>query len=436
LKRTVVEQFLAWKIQARRKPLILRGARQVGKTWSVMDFGRHHFDGSVHLVDLEKRPDYHRIFETDLEPKRILSELEVLLNARIVPGKDLLFFDEIQSCQRAILALRYLYEECPELHVIAAGSLLEFAMQDLSFPVGRVQFMNMVPMSFSEFLWATGKDVAAEVVLARPKPQTEAVHRMLLDELRRYLFVGGMPECVKTHADTGSMRDAFDVQVELANAYRQDFSKYAPHANKRCLNAVFPSVARSVGQQIKYSHLAEDYTHKTIKKAFDLLCLAQVTRKVPAATPAGLPLGASASARKFKALMVDVGLMQHLCGMPVDVEYAKTDLLDLHAGAIAEQFVGQELLAAGQEELHYWARNAKSSTAEVDFLIVTDGTICPIEVKSGASGRLRSLHMLLETYPNCPRGYVFSTAEYSELPEQKLVFLPLYYAYSTGLPSR
>ena len=133
--------------------------------------------------------------------------------------------------------------------------------------------------------------------------------------------------------------------------------------------------------------------------------------------------------------MVDVGVMQHLCGMPVDVEYAKTDLLDIHAGAMAEQFVGQELLAAGQE-LHYWARSAKSSTAEVDFLIVNHGAICPIEVKSGVSGRLRSLHMLLETYESCPRGYVFSTARYSELPEQKLVFLPLYHAYSTGLPSR
>lgn len=435
MKRAVSEQLLTWKNRARRKPLILRGARQVGKTWSVLDFGRRHFDGTVHLVDLEKRPDYHRIFEADLESKRILSELEVLLNARIVPGKDLLFFDEIQSCQRAIMALRYFYEDCPELHVIAAGSLLEFAMQDLSFPVGRVQFMNMVPMSFPEYLLAMGKDVAAEIVLAEPKPQPEAVHRMLLGELRCYLFVGGMPECVKAYADTNSMHDAFDVQAELANAYRQDFSKYAPHADKQCLSTVFASVARSVGQQIKYSRLAEDYTHKTIKKAFDLLCLAQVMRKVPAVTPAGLPLGASASVRRFKALMADVGLMQHLCGMPVDVEYAKTDLLDIHAGAMAEQFVGQELLAAGQE-LHYWARSAKSSTAEVDFLIVTHGAICPIEVKSGASGRLRSLHMLLETYENCPRGYVFSTARYSELPEQKLVFLPLYHVYSTGLPSQ
>jgi len=433
MKRFIIDKLLAWKDQKRRKPLIVRGARQVGKTWSVVDFGRNHFEGSVHVVDLEKRPDWHRIFEGDLTAKQVLSELEILLNARIVPGQDLLFLDEIQSCHRAIMALRYFYEDCPELHVIAAGSLLEFAMQDISFPVGRVQFLNMFPMSFPEFLLATGKDLATEVVLSKPANQPESVHNMLLNELRRYLFVGGMPECVLAYADSGTIREALEVQGELANAYRQDFSKYAPYSDKRCLNAVFSMVSRSVGRQIKYSRLAEGFTTQTIKKAFDLLCLAQVVRKVPAASPSGLPLGASASARKFKALMVDIGLMQHLCGIPIDVEYARTDLLDIQEGASAEQFVGQELVAAGQEELHYWAREAKSSSAEVDFLTVVEGHIHPIEVKSKAAGRLRSMHMLLEKYPKCPWGYVFSCAGYSELPEQKLKFLPLYYAHWTGL---
>ena len=145
--RNVALQLLAWKNQARRKPLILRGARQVGKTWSVIDFGKNHFKGAVHVVDLEKHPEWHRVFEGDLVAKRVVSELEILLNARITPGNDLLFIDEIQTCPRAITALRYFYEECPELHVIAAGSLLEFATRDISFPVGRVQFLNMVPLT-------------------------------------------------------------------------------------------------------------------------------------------------------------------------------------------------------------------------------------------------------------------------------------------------
>jgi len=301
MKRSILQKLLAWKNQKRRKPLILRGARQVGKTWSVIDFGKLSFKGKVHVVDLEKHLDWHRIFSGNLAAAGILSELEILLNEKIIPGKDLLFLDEIQSCPRAITALRYFYEECPELHVIAAGSLLEFAMKEISFPVGRVQFLNMVPMSFPEFLQATGKTAAADLLLSALQKQPDSVHALLLEELRRYLFIGGMPEAVLAYARSGKMRDAFEVQAELANAYRQDFAKYAPYSDKRCLNSVFSSTARSVGQQIKYTHLAEGFTIPTIKKAFD---------------------------------------------------------------------------------------------------------------------------------PNCPSGYVFSTRPYSELPKQKLIFLPLYYAYT------
>lgn len=432
MERIISKKLLAWKNRPNRKPLILRGARQVGKTHTVLDFGQNYFKGKVHLVDLEKHPDWHRIFEKDLVAKRILSELEILVNARITPGTDLLFIDEIQTCPRAIMALRYFHEEFPALDLIAAGSLLEFAMKNISFPVGRVQILNMFPMSFPEFLHATGKTTAAETVLASAIRQPDAVHSMLLEELRRYFFIGGMPECVKAFVQTGKIRDAFEVQADLVNTFRQDFSKYVPYSDARCLNSVLSATAKHVGHQIKYSQLAEGFTNPTIKKAFDLLCLAQVIRKVPATSPAGLPLGAAASERKFKALMLDVGLMQHLCGLPVDVEFAKTDLLSIYQGALAEQFVGQELVAAGQSELYYWAREAKSSSAEVDYLIVKDGTIHPIEVKSGASGRLKSLHLLLQNYPNCPSGKVFSSAHYAELPEQKLVFLPLYYAFQQG----
>ncbi|MBC8182841.1 ATP-binding protein [candidate division KSB1 bacterium] len=430
MERSIIKKLLSWKTHQNRKPLIVRGARQVGKTWAVIDFGKNYFEGTVHVVDLEKHPDWHRIFDNNLVTSNILTELEILLNNRIDPGKDLLFFDEIQSCPRAIMALRYFYEECPELHVIAAGSLLEFATKDISFPVGRVQFLNMYPLNFAEFLLASGKKAASDIILSQPTKQPESIHNMLLEELRKYLFVGGMPECVKEYTRTGRIRESFEIQSDLVNAFRQDFSKYAPYSDKRCLNAVFSNIAKRIGQQIKYSTLANGYSNPTIKKAFDLLCLAQVIRKVPSASPAGLPLNVSASERKFKALMVDVGLMQYLCGMPVNTEYVKDDLLAIYQGAMAEQFVGQELLSAKQDELYYWAREVKSSNAEVDFLIIKNGQIYPIEIKSGPSGKLKSLHLLLKSYPNIKNGYVFSCAPYSELPEQKLVFLPLYYAYS------
>ncbi len=430
MKRYIADKLLTWKNQPRRKPLIVRGARQVGKTWSVMDFGKTHFPGIIHRVDLEQHPDWHRIFQGNLVASRIISELELLLNARITPGQDLLFFDEIQSCPRAIMALRYFFEECPDLHVIAAGSLLEFAMRDISFPVGRIQFLTLYPMCFAEFLHATGKNLAAQIILSPPAPQPDTVHEMLLEELRRYFFIGGMPECVLAYSKTEKIRDAFEVQAEIIHSYRQDFAKYSPYTDRQCLNTVLSSAAQHVGRQIKYTHLAEGYSVPTIKKALESLCLAKVLLKIPSANPAGLPLGASASLKKFKSLLVDIGLLQSLCGMPVDMEFSRPDLLDIYQGALAEQFVGQELLASGQEELYYWAREARGSTAEVDFLAVFQGKIYPVEVKSGRSGRLKSLHLFLQSYPNSPTGLVFSTAPFSMLPEQKITFLPAYFAYS------
>lgn len=429
MRRMIEEQLREWKTSTRRKPLLVRGARQVGKTYSIRQFGQEQFDEFA-IVDLERNRDWHRVFSGDLNPKHILTELEVLLGQKIVPGKKLLFFDEIQSCPRAIMALRYFHEEMPELHVVGAGSLLEFALQDISFPVGRVQFLEMHPLLFAEYLWAMGKEKAADIVLGEPEDVGETVHAMLLDELRKFCFIGGMPESVRSFSERQSIQECFEIQRELCDSFRQDFSKYAPRADTNCIDAVFGGLARNVGQAVKYSRLIEGYTHPTIKKAFDLLCMARVAKKVPSTNPSGIPLNASASTSKFKAIMVDVGLWQHLSGMRTEIEFAKTDLLDIYEGAMAEQFVGQEMMVSQQSDLYYWARDARSSNAEVDYLAVRDGTVYPVEVKSGAAGSLKSLHLLLKTYPNCPQGLVFSSRPYAQLPEQKLTFLPLYYAYS------
>ena len=428
MKRVITSRLLSWKAQYNRKPLIIRGARQVGKSWSVSEFGEKHFDGQLHLVNLEKRPDWHSIFTKNLDAKRILSELEIVLNTRVEPGKDLLFLDEIQACPKAISALRYFFEQLPALHIIAAGSLLEFALEDISFPVGRVQMLNMYPMSFSEYLWAIGKESLVELIIAEPQEFAPHIHELLQDELRRYFFVGGMPECVKTFVETNNLLDVQQVQTDLIDTYRQDFSKYAPYSDKRCLNDVLSSVASSVGQQIKYTGLSADFSGVTNKKAIDLLSTARLIHKVRATTPGGLPLGANASEKKFKAIMVDIGLLFRLSGLSLSSEYPKKQLLSIFKGALAEQFVGQELLANGQEELFYWSRDAKSSSAEVDYLLSKDGTIIPIEVKNSASGRLKSLHLLLKLYPDIQQAWVFSDARFGEIPEQRLRFLPLYFA--------
>jgi predicted AAA+ superfamily ATPase len=429
MKRLIDLKLSEWKESGRRKPLIVRGARQVGKTYSVQQFGQAHFD-QLAAVDLERNRNLHTVFSGDLDPKRMLAELEIFLDVKITPGKTLLFLDEIQSCPSALMALRYFHEEYPNLHVVAAGSLLEFAMSDISFPVGRIQFLDMHPMTFVEYLWAIGKEQAAEVVLSRPAPVPESTHDLLLDHLRDYSFIGGMPESVKTYSETGSFKEAFAVHSELVESFRQDFSKYSPRVDSQCLNGVLAGVARNVGNQVIYSRLTDGFSHHTIKRAFDVLCMARVITRVPSASPSGLPLGATASAKKIKALMLDIGLWQRLAGVSVDAEYSRSDLLDIHRGALAEQFVGQEMLVSLNTDLHYWARRAKGSTAEVDYLVVVDGAIVPVEVKSGASGRLRSMHLLLKEHPMIPRGIVFSSRMYSELPEQRLQFIPLYHAYS------
>ncbi len=424
MKRLLETQLIDWIDSQRRKPLILRGARQVGKTWLVENVLAKEFDNFV-KIDLEKRGDLHTHFAGTLDPQTILSYLE-LTAGRIIPGKTLLFLDEIQACPRAITALRYFYEDMPELHVIAAGSLLEFAFGEISIPVGRVQYLHMYPMTFYEYLLALGKTPMAERSLAPPDSVPEPVQQMILDQLRNFFFVGGMPECVKTWRDSGSLVETFKVQSEVIESYRDDFSKYKPQVNSTCLDAVFLNVAKSVGEQLKYTRLNDGHTGHTNRKAFDLLVKAKVIHKIPACNPSGLPLGATANQKKFKASMLDIGLMQRICQTPVELELQQENLLSMVRGKLAEQFVAQELLAWHGPELFYWARDARGSNAEIDYLVVCDGKIYPVEVKSGTGGSLRSLHLMLKKYPNCPKGLVLYSGAYKNLSEQKLEFLPLY----------
>jgi predicted AAA+ superfamily ATPase len=432
VKRLIEDQLRQWRASNRRKPLILRGGRQVGKTWSLEQFGREHFTATVKL-DLEKRPDLHRMFAGNLESKALLSQLEVAVGQRIVPGQTLLFLDEIQTCPRALSSLRYLYEGAPDLHVVAAGSLLEFALGEISFPVGRVQFLNLYPLTFAEFVLAGGNAPLYDMLRGPPAALAEATHRLLLEELKRYFFVGGMPEAVGAYID-GSMLQAFDVQSEILSAYRQDFAKYAPRADKDCLNQVLDGCAAGVGEQIKYSRLAQGFSNPTIHKAFDLLCMAEVLHKIPAVRIPVLPFGASVNNRRFKASLIDIGLMQRLAHLPADVELRHEDLLAIYRGKLAEQFVAQELMVSQNSELYYWAREDGGRPAEVDYLIHCDGHACPIEVKSGESGTLRSLHKLLAAQPECPEGIVLYSGAYGRRPESRLRFVPLYFAGALTTP--
>jgi uncharacterized protein len=430
MKRLVTQRLLAWRSSPDRHPLLVRGARQVGKTHSIVDFGKQSFPGKVHVVDFEQRPAAQAYFDGDLDPRRVIAGLEVLLRDTIRPGEDLLFLDEIQACPRALVALRYFYEQLPELHVVAAGSLVELALRDIAFPVGRLDYLTMHPMTFVEYLWATDNDPMAQVVLAGPAAVPEPTHALILDQLRRFLFVGGMPGAVNAYRVSQSLQAAFLRQDALVQSYRDDFGKYGARVDRALLDEVLVAVARAVGRHTKYTALAPGRRSDQIHAAFDLLERARVLARVRAASPSGVPLGVSTDSRLFKALMVDVGVMQRLSGMPADVEFGRESLLAIYAGSLAEQFAGQELIAATEDDVCFWARSEKSSVAEVDYLVIQNGRVTPIEVKSGPAGRLRSMHLLLQDYPKCAPGLVLSEAPYAELREQKLVFVPLYYAGS------
>lgn len=422
MKRIIEESLNNWADKTQRKPLIISGARQIGKSWSVRNLGNAYFKGNFIEINLEKNPSLHKVFKQDFIPSRIVQDLELILNRGIEVGKTLLFIDEIQECPEAILALRYFYEEMPNLHIIAAGSLLEFVLGDISFPVGRVEQLSMYPMTFVEFLWATNKSKLAEVLQKQPQPQSSIVIQEIKTALQKYFIVGGMPECVLTFVKSNSYLAVQSLQSDLLFTYQQDFHKYKPAVDTDCLNDVLQNCVQKVGQQIIYTKLSDRFTMPTIKKAFEALKNARLIHKVSNVSVAGLPL--TTSGKQFKAIFLDIGLLVKYSGINTAKELENESLLGMFRGALAEQFIGQEIIAT-RNELSYWARTEKNSTAEVDYVIVKEGEIIPIEVKAAAKGALRSLHLLLETHTNINKDLVFSEAQLGVA--EIINFVPLAY---------
>jgi predicted AAA+ superfamily ATPase len=428
MERFVYNKLVDWKKGKRRKPLLLRGARQVGKTWLVEKLAMEHFDYFL-KIDFEKYPTLAALFEGDLNPIQICAELEIRTGVDVIPGKTLLFFDEIQNSPRAIMSLRYFYENMPELHVIAAGSLLEFVFSEISFPVGRIQMLEVFPLNFAEFLLALNFRKASEVVNSPISPVSNQIHDFLIEKLRTFWLTGGMPECVKVYSETQSLKQAFQVQDEIIESYRLDFNKYKPQTDVNCLNMVLTTVAASIGQQTKYTGLAHDYTIPTIRKAYESLLLAKVARKVKSVGNIGIPLEVNSSEKKFKNVFLDIGLMNRIMGLDYNETLNHSDLLAIYRGQLAEQYTGQEFVSVADTQLYYWSRDAKNSNAEVDYLLQINGEIFPVEVKDGSSGRLRSLHLYCENYKPT-LSFVIQAGQFAILADEKIVFLPLYFAGS------
>jgi len=430
MKRLIESQLVEWKNGSPRKPLLLRGARQVGKTYTVRQFGQEHFK-QLAAIDLERDIALRTIFDGSLAASSIVTQLESFTGISLSGGDTLLFIDEIQAAPRAIMALRYLYEERPDIPVIAAGSALEFALGDISFPVGRVTFAWMWPMTFHEFLMAAESETLARYLptLDRPFTGSAAMHEKILGLLRRYLLVGGMPEAVRRYLESDSFDAATAVHGELAVSLAQSLVKYSVRTDPASVEHVFRQLPRAVGTQVRFTRLDPDRRIEKTKSSAQALARALLYHPIHTVSAHGLPLGASVSEKRFKPLFLDVGLMQYLRGVTAKEVFATSDIGALHQGAVAEQFIGQELLAAGGSEqgaVYYWSRAEQRGNAEVDYLLVRNGVIYPIEVKSGAAGSLRSIHQFLDEHPESPFGIAFSPTAHEKRRDGRILFVPIY----------
>jgi predicted AAA+ superfamily ATPase len=397
MKRSAESSLAGWFNSRRRKPLVLRGARQVGKSTLVRQFAAAH-DLELNEINLERHSELDEVFKT-LDISAIRNELDVLAGRSVTAPGSLLFLDEIQAVPSALQTLRYFYEDLPDLPVIAAGSLLEFTLADHNFsmPVGRVEYLHLGPMSFREFLEAVEPSLCRLLDLIdfdSALPIT--AHEKLQMRQKQYFFAGGMPEAVLAFKESGSLKDSTEVHSRILNTYEDDFAKYAKQKDLRLLQRIFRMIPQRVGEKVKYVNFSREERSRDIKAAIDLLVKARVCFSVHAGHCSGVPLYADIRMSVYKLLFLDVGLMNHVCGLNWSILNGLNYVNLINDGSVAEQYIGQHLAYYGDgrdsPHLVYWLREGKGRNAEVDYVFSCGTEIIPIEVKSGKSGSLRSLH--------------------------------------------
>jgi hypothetical protein len=410
----------------------------VGKTYAVRRLSRQ-FKSFVE-VNFERLEGAASLFEKDLAPEKMILSLSLLLKTPIIPGETLLFFDEVQEAPRAILALRYFYEEMPDLHVIAAGSLLEFAIAKVGVPVGRISMLYMYPLSFVEYLVATGNPLIGKEILSHSigVPMEDAVHKKILELLGEYLSIGGMPEAVTRWIQTQDPSSALNVLQQIAATYRQDFEKYARKAQVKYLEQLFQQIPHLVSKEFSYREIHGEYRKRELAPALELLERANIVHTIRYSSGQGIPIGAETDFNIFKVIYLDIGLCQAILGSDISVWFLRPLEGFENRGDIAEGFIGQELICYAspdsKAEIHFWKRKEKNSSAEVDYLIQRGDLILPIEVKSGHGSTLRSLHLFLETHPKSTSAIRFSSLNYSCV--NTLDSRPLYAAASIAHASQ
>ena len=399
-KRNIDGKLLEWKESSRRKPLLIRGARQVGKSTAVRHLGK----GFKYFVEvnLESQPSIRQLFTKDIDVHRTCEAISATLGIPVVAGKTLLFIDEIQVSQEAIMSLRYFKEDYPELHVIAAGSLLEFTLEELpSFGVGRIRSLYMYPFSFDEFLLAQGLDTTVDFKhkATSLSPLPEAVHNKLVEQLKTFYLVGGMPAAITEWVESKSYIECTRVHNDILDTYQDDFSKYKSRVSPALLRQVLRSVALQAGCKFVFRQVADDIHSSVIKEALHLLTLAGLIKPVSHSDGNGVPLGAEENCNYTKYLFLDLGLMQTMLGTPAANVLLSSDVDFVNKGAASEMFAGLELVKSHdcfqKAEMYYWQNLSRGTNAEIDYLVVKDGFVVPIEVKASTRGSMQSLWLFM-----------------------------------------
>ncbi len=420
-----------WLKKKNRSPLLIRGARQVGKSYLIKAFGEKNFKNTV-TINFEFMPTCIADFKS-LDPVEIINRLQIQTGQKITPGDTLLFLDEIQDCKEALVALRYFKEKMPNLALIAAGSLLEFTLNDTEFrmPVGRVEFLFLNPMSFEEFLLAKNEDFLLEWIrtIKPGDPIPDSIHQKALSLVRDYTFTGGMPEAVQYFIDNPTdVLGVAEVQSKLVQGYALDFGKYSKTQNQHALlKTIFPKLPYHLGQQITYSKLEENVGIREIKAALELLRLAGLCHFITWTNGEGLPLAANQNPKKIKLLYLDTGLYLRELRLNSTL-FAQGDLSLVNKGVLAEQWVGQQLLGLNsvseKPALFFWSNDTRGSQSEIDYLWQKEDKIIPIEVKAGNSRQMKSLKIYLEKFP-APYGIRISHAPLG-WESEKLLSVPYY----------
>lgn len=426
MKRNVLQNLIAWKNKpsAKRKPLILEGARQTGKTWLARELGRTEFDEYVE-INFEDNEQFRSLFEMDFDIERILMALRSVTGKKILQGKTLIFFDEIQYARRGLLSLKYFGDKAPEYHVIAAGSLLGVVdHKDDSFPVGKVEFERIYPLSYEEFLMALGKDGLVQMLHSMDWDLINSFSSQYIELLRQYYYVGGMPEAVRTFVEEKDYVAVRKVQLGLLESYQKDFSKHPPQEIVKRMILLWNTIPSQLAKENKkfvYTAVRPSARARDFETSIQWLCDAGVAYKVTRVRAGELPLTGFEDADAFKMYVLDVGLHGAMTGLDAKSLISGNEFFKQYKGALTEQFVLQQLVLFDEIKIHYWTPD--EGIAEVDFVVQLNGSIVPIEVKAEVNLKAKSLAQFIKRY-NTPN--VIRTSLEKYFKGEKITNVPLF----------